>query len=364
MLFIGAQASGKSTIVKLLAIFRDIEFVIKKDYVKHFNHFNINSYFSGNNSYLKYTNPNYEVEYLNDQWTVHKSENFIQAFFLEERSIEEHIRLLMSSNENYNKQDVTEKQKLLKQLFDANWSNLSSILKKQIYIPAERILVSMMNEAPFSLGDVTLPNYFRKFGIQFEFARNGIKHFSIGFLKIQYKNDNGINKVYFEGERSLLLLESASGLQAIIPMQLVIEHLKDDNNDFIVEEPELNLYPTTQKEVIHFLIHRSIQNRNNNNLAITTHSPYILSALNNLLFAFIVARKHPKKKEIIQQIVSETIWINPDEFNAYYLSNGVAKQIFDKSNELISQNELDDISEDIQGENDSLMEIYKMKNND
>ena len=40
----------------------------------------------------------------------------------------------------------------------------------------------------------------------------------------------------------------------------------------MVEEPEAYLFPVAQKQIIDF--------------AITTHSPYILSSLNNLLYAY------------------------------------------------------------------------------
>ena len=50
MLFIGSQASGKSTITKLIAIFREIRFVLEdkkstKDFSAFFKQYNLNSYF-------------------------------------------------------------------------------------------------------------------------------------------------------------------------------------------------------------------------------------------------------------------------------------------------------------------------------
>ena len=89
-----------------------------------------------------------------------------------------------------------------------------------------------------------------------------------------------------------------------------------------------------------------------------THSPYVLSTLNILIFAHKVAQMSKETKEQVKEFVKEEQWINPDDFSAYYLENGVARNI-KSSRGLISDNEIDDISEDIAGEFDSLMEIYR-----
>lgn len=51
----------------------------------------------------------------------------------------------------------------------------------------------------------------------------------------------------------------------------------------IVEEPEQNLYPNSQKALMECLV-RSIQCPSNR-LIFTTHSPYILGTVNNCLYA-------------------------------------------------------------------------------
>ena len=89
----------------------------------------------------------------------------------------------------------------------------------------------------------------------------------------------------------------------------------------------------------------------------TTHSPYILSVLNNLLFAYTVSQKSGIDKRNVHEIIPEDIWIDPSQFNAYYLDKGVARCIFNSETKLIADNELDGISTDISGERDALIEL-------
>ena len=71
--------------------------------------------------------------------------------------------------------------------------------------------------------------------------------------------------------------------------------------EFIIEEPEQNLFPTTQQELIYYwLFWLHMLNYDDSNtfgpdmLTITTHSPYILYALNNCMLSHLVIDKMPK----------------------------------------------------------------------
>ena len=66
--------------------------------------------------------------------------------------------------------------------------------------------------------------------------------------------------------------------------------LSGRNNRVFLEEPEAHLFPSTQKDIMYDLV--KILNRNKwSSIFITTHSPYILSSLNNLIAAYDVLRK-------------------------------------------------------------------------
>ena len=69
--------------------------------------------------------------------------------------------------------------------------------------------------------------------------------------------------------------------------------------NIIIEEPELNLFPTTQIEFLYSLLRMFKTDRDM--MVITTHSPYMLYALNNCMIAYSVKEKlcDPALKEAI-----------------------------------------------------------------
>ena len=56
----------------------------------------------------------------------------------------------------------------------------------------------------------------------------------------------------------------------------------------VFEEPEAHLYPETQSDIVELI--GLLANLYHNQIIKTTHRPYILSAFNNLLYAYQVAK--------------------------------------------------------------------------
>ncbi|ECK8391788.1 ATP-binding protein [Campylobacter jejuni] len=80
--------------------------------------------------------------------------------------------------------------------------------------------------------------------------------------------------------------------------------------DIFIEEPESNLFPINQKNMAYYLA--SLRNsKNKPNIIFSTHSPYILTSLNNILYASMVEQKlHDNKKNNIYEIINKKIlWI-------------------------------------------------------
>jgi len=315
MVFIGPQGSGKSVIAKVLTIFRhiyakEIETEGNNDFIRH----NIQNYLS-NDSFIEYKTPEVSIKYKDKKFQT-ASANFLS--------------------------------------------------KASLYIPTERILISMIANASFSFmkNDISLPWYITAFGDAFQKSALEIKELNINFLKTTYKNENGTDRVYYNDKDSIKLSESASGMQAVIPLLLTMEYvnkvrIQGSQVIFVVEEPELNLFPTAQKELVNYLVKKC--SAHNDDLVLTTHSPYILSSLNILLFAWKVAQASPEKKEKVKQIIPEECWLNPADFGAYYVIDGGVKSILSESTGLIGENELDSVSEDLAGDFDQLMYIHREK---
>ncbi|CAG5005297.1 hypothetical protein DYBT9275_03557 [Dyadobacter sp. CECT 9275] len=242
----------------------------------------------------------------------------------------------------------------------------SSSLIKPVLIPTERNLISIISSAIFGLtaGNIALPKHILTFGAEYELFRRNTKDVMIPHLGITYRNIRGLDFVFHDENNYLPLSSSASGYQSIIPIQLVLENapLYYDDICYIIEEPELNLYPITQKRLVNYIISKS--NNLKKQALLTTHSPYVLSSLNNLLFAYKVAQRHPEQTAEISRIIPRESWLNPDEFAAYFVADGTVRSIVNPKTGLISENELDGVSEDIGDEFDTLMEIYSEKANE
>lgn len=129
---------------------------------------------------------------------------------------------------------------------------------------------------------------------------------------------------------------------------MIENSIKSDNFinlNYVVEEPELNLYPEAQYKLMKYLVKNCLETTREiktKNLIITTHSPYILASINNLLLA------HSKSKinrDKVNDVIKECSWIDSNHFNAYEVKKGTVKRIFNKKSKLIEDNIIDDVSE-------------------
>ena len=235
-----------------------------------------------------------------------------------------------------------------------------------VYIPAERNFFSTLSQSIFSLisSDVSLPKWLLDFGKKFEKARREIKLLDVSFLDIKYSFSDGQDIIELKNKETIKLSQGSSGLQSTIPLMMVIQHLtenisnidKEISNDlFVVEEPEMNLYPSTQKELLEFIIRRI--NRCGDKLIITTHSPYILTALDNLVQAGNIDISDATSKVLLQKIVAESLWTNFDTVSCYFFDNGMAKSTLDTELRSLGPSKIDDVSEKLSSVFDAIFSL-------
>lgn len=128
---------------------------------------------------------------------------------------------------------------------------------------------------------------------------------------------------------------------------------------FILEEPEQNLFPETQVSLFNDIV--SLCNSGHKSSAfITTHSPYLLAAANISLFAGKLADLSIEEKAIADCIGTD-IFIHPEDFTAYSVSEGSCASLLDGETHLIKENELDSASEYNAGVFDKLYRLYTKK---
>ena len=220
---------------------------------------------------------------------------------------------------------------------------------------------------------------FRKFSgfdglINYQANKKGIEYLRVIknkidlILKGEYLIGNSEEKIIFnKNERySIDLRNASSGQQECIRIlqDIFLNIIYGSIILRIIEEPEAHLFPVAQKHLIELLA--IMVNRNEDNqLIITTHSPYILSVFNNLLFAKRVVEKNPSAQSEVLKIIPEDSWLNAAEFSAYSLGNQsldeeakYCESIFDSNTGLIAQNYLDTVSEMMGGEFNALYNIH------
>ena len=253
-----------------------------------------------------------------------------------------------------------------------------------LYIPAERNFIPIIKGASLNLlnNNVPIPKHILSFGSEYEKASFALSDIDLSFVKegLGYVNDNGIDFIIINGDKKIRLTQAASGLQSIIPLLLPIMAQKKldqyQHKSFVIEEPELNLFPDTQYNLI-----QSLEEQRQEPLSgwedfgvihtYTTHSPFILSAFNNLLFANKVQRsirnylfahiatdksKHASTaRNEVEKIVSVTLYHK--NFSAYQLANGKAESIVE--NGLIKENFIDQTSDKLGEDFEALMDLME-----
>jgi predicted ATPase len=369
--FIGPQGSGKSTLAKLVRIFND-----KNSYAtlsnayfttNLFNDFGLSEHFN-DSTILNFQSDFFNYAYQDNELLPllsEKSNDETKKIL----TIDKHIRGEIGNFDDYNsfihflkripKGKVSNVKIIASQYIQGG---LNFLMPKTIYVPTERFLISALSGAIWGLmnNNLALSKYITAFGSDFELAKNNHSQIKIDYLNVQYKHINGLDKVILKNNQEINLVNSASGFQSAIPLNLVIENnYKNELQNFIIEEPELNLYPITQKHLVQYLVEKCTFNKNQ--LLMTTHSPYVLSSLNLLIFAYQTAQKHPEQIEAIKAIVPQESWINPDEFAAYFVDEGTARSIISPKTGMIAENELDGVSDLIGDEFDALKRIYISK---
>jgi predicted ATP-dependent endonuclease of OLD family len=370
--FIGPTGGGKSTLAKLAAIFRQRVFT-SHDTLKRselFKAYSIDNYFSSNTSF-NWKDDDAELEFDSNLEfdKTHKSEKLVKRFMDAVQGKSKLYEVFLNKIKAYeeiknntdkgiiNEEIQSTAVSIIEELFD------QVALNTPQYIPGERAFVSAIEYSWSGLmrDNIGLPKTLLEFSNNFSVSRKYVPELSINFLRIKYIHSNGQDFIQIpESETLFRLYETASGIQSVTPLLVLLEHLSrntEQAQSFIIEEPELNLYPTAQQGLLNWLVEKCTQGEND--LTITTHSPYILSHLNLLLYAYQVAEKHPDRKEAVAAIVPEASWINPKEFACYQVENGGVQSLVDEELGLIDNNELDGLSGDAADAFDNLIRLSK-----
>lgn len=174
-------------------------------------------------------------------------------------------------------------------------------------------------------------------------------------LKAEYVNDTDGEKLYFDDTHWVKLIYGSSGQQESlwILLLLFIIILEKRKAYVVLEEPEAHLYPEAQRHMVEFIA--LTMNSSNSKFLVTTHSPYILSSANLLIQSAIVENQAALRTE--EMIIKKQLRISPQRISAYKINEkgkDILRSIIDKPSGLIESIEIDSISEKINEEAEKL----------
>ena len=286
---------------------------------------------------------------------------------------------------------------------EGRWEHKRS---KTAYIVAERNVLSVVpNWYELNFPNNSILNFLK----EFQNARNYLKgRNALPILnmdvKYNYDRQSGTDKILLKDGKELNLQNVSSGLQSLVPLFVFIDYITDgvfksdmrsvkdqeiskrlfyqlkkehpvgkestdyalmeivnlfmnyDHSDIYLEEPEENLFPETQRDLVNWLA-EIVNGERNHSLFIATHSPYIMSAFNNLIQAGDIIEESPEKKAEVEKIIGGNRAIKYDDVAAFAIANGSVHSIKDDELRLMSPSELDTVSDDISNIFNQLLEL-------
>ncbi|MDQ6842822.1 MAG: AAA family ATPase [Bacteroidota bacterium] len=371
---IGENATGKSVVAKLLAVCRYFSFILNDDLFPNAFEEGLNSRglseFIQKDSYVFYECEHYSFEVerglkketdIDQEKGTLNYEYEVPVFYPTLKAKTNKFEKLLNELEAIKPKQLENAYLNLSVL---NWTipasffqnDVAVVLDNPFYVPTERGLQSI-----FSLGKNSIRNLsdalFNQLAELNQIAVSFKNETIIEPLGIIYKNEKGEGYIRKDADSKYFsLFNAASGYQSTIPVVLLVDYyteIRKKKKTFIVEEPELNLFPTAQNKLIKFLVNKTINY--GNSIFLTTHSPYILTSLNNLMYAYQVGQNHEAESN---EIIGKEYWVDPNEVSAYMLlPDGTCEDILDREENMIKAEKIDGVSNFLNEQFDALLNI-------
>ena len=410
IVLIGQQASGKSTIAKMIYYFKsigedllrsfkeiinnnlydkelkiDFDKVLRQKFLDFFgasklhSEFYIGYFFTENvwislmaDPHSKFASPNYSIAF----------QGFLDTQILESSNFSIELK---KKNASLLKSSDLEQIEFLKQNFINSLKNKVNDFfrenKELIFIPAGRSLLATLADQLHLINPHKLDFLMRAFVDKINLLRplfnkslnelvnervlltqldidieksNLAENIITKILKGKYQFDKDGEKIYLDSNNFVKLNFSSSGQQESLWILLLVflAIIEKQNVFMVIEEPEAHLFPEAQKEICNLIA--LLSNQKQSQIIITTHSPYILASVNNLILAQKVGENHPKE---VATKINANVWISHKKVFAAIVQNGTVCEIIDNELDIIQQEKIDSASQIINEEFDFLYQF-------
>lgn len=176
-------------------------------------------------------------------------------------------------------------------------------------------------------------------------------------LNGEYRHDKEGGKIYVRPNVFTKISYASSGQQEAvwILLSLFLLVLEKSQALVFIEEPEAHLFPDAQKEIIEFVAF--IFNELGCDFLITTHSPYVLSCVNNLLYAHELGQGDNSEK--IQAIIAKDRWLPRTNVGGYFVASGKVAPLVSEHTSALKTELLDAVSEHINDQFEALLAVER-----
>ncbi len=215
-------------------------------------------------------------------------------------------------------------------------------VENSAYVPAGRSFFSNLNNVFEIFKNENLDPLLREYAANLDWASTPVAGTPLSALKHEILSaieviqggrfllkDGG---AMFEDDKGVQLPLGmvSSGTQELVPLFRIFSKLIRDSiassgsngperlreHFLIVEEPEAHIFPNTQYDLMRLFAWLSYETWFNFSFAVTTHSPYILSAFNDLIEAGRLGAESDQSTEV-KKIIPQKYWVKPGDFKAY-----------------------------------------------
>ena len=390
--FIGAQASGKSTICKVVYFCQKI-----RDYSLNYlmdseqfinNHKNeyMNNYFKylkkqfmgcfGKTTHMQKFNITYEFGqqsiriYLKDGYVRFVFSAGLKAQI--EDLVNEAAEMFVTKLHDTELKSIMDSITALGLMKKDIYTRLVGLFENSmeiIYIPAGRSLLATMSEQLQDMSvedmDLTMQEFIRlirvtrsRFGTKIpEIVKeytNTIKgqvnntaleqayQLIKKILKADYVSESDGEKIYYDEYHWVKLMYGSSGQQEVlwILMLVFVTILEKKKTFMVVEEPEAHLFPMAQKDIVSLIA--LMVNSSDGKVILTTHSPYVLTSANILLYSAKVENKRNRENQIV---VPKSYRVAYDTFSAFaFGADKSLSSLMDEESHMIDAGYIDGVS--------------------